>query len=332
MEIVLCVLVVLLIVLRAPRPNQSQLSTFELQRRVDANDDDARETWRKNDLYPYVRALQFVIDVVLLVYIAGLAIYMWGWGVGAIAAIFIGILYRRVATISAVRAPMQRIYNTHEERILRVTEALRGVLANIVESRESESLQVASREELKHVVDENARLLSATEKSLLHGALTYENELVRDVMTPRGVIHSVPNDELLGPLVLDDLHQSGHSHFPVRSGDVDHIVGVLHVQDLLTLQEKKSAKAEDVMDKRVYYIRDDQTLAHALQAFITTKRHLFIVINTYRETVGIITLEDVMEVLLGQKIVDQFDQHDDMRVVAERNLNRHNVPPRHVDV
>ena len=86
------------------------------------------------------------------------------------------------------------------------------------------------------------------------------------------------------------------------------------------------------MEKRVFYIREDQTLQHALNAFIRTHHHLFVVVNEYRETVGVLSLEDVMEALLGHEIVDEFDAHDDLRKVAERNPRKNNQPTGHTNV
>ncbi len=86
------------------------------------------------------------------------------------------------------------------------------------------------------------------------------------------------------------------------------------------------------MEKKVYYINQAQTLQHALAAFLSTQHHLFVVVNGYRETAGILTLEDCIEALLGRKIIDEFDTHDDLRVVASRNAKQHNNPPHATNV
>ena len=164
-------------------------------------------------------------------------------------------------------------------------------------------------------------------------ALSFKTKTVASIMTPRAVIDSVPKQELLGPLVLDDLHKTGHSRFPVIDDNLDHIVGILHIQDLLTLDGgKKTTTADKTMEARVYYIHQDQTLQQALSGFIRTHHHLFIVINEYRETVGVLTLEDVVEALLGRKIIDEFDSHQDLRQVAARNPQHNNTPVHHVEV
>jgi CBS domain containing-hemolysin-like protein len=192
--------------------------------------------------------------------------------------------------------------------------------------------QLDSREELLHLVNQSGNLLSSDEKKLIQHGLEFDSKTVEEVMTPRGVIDSISKKELLGPLVLDDLHKTGHSRFPVIDEDIDHVVGMLHIHDLFTLDTKRSTTAEKAMEARVFYIRQDQSLHHALAAFIRTHHHLFIVVNEYRETVGIVSLEDVTEALLGRKIIDEFDTHDDLRQVAMRNPRSNNDSAARQDV
>jgi CBS domain containing-hemolysin-like protein len=151
-------------------------------------------------------------------------------------------------------------------------------------------------------------------------------------MTPRSVVDTVAKGELLGPLTLDVLYKTGHSRLPVIDSDIDHVVGILYVQDLLVVGEKKTPTAAEAMDSKVFYIREDQTLQHALGAFLKTRHHLFVVVNEYRETVGVVSLEDVIEALIGTKINDEFDAHDDLRKVAERNPAANNQPKNRTDV
>jgi CBS domain containing-hemolysin-like protein len=106
----------------------------------------------------------------------------------------------------------------------------------------------------------------------------------------------------------------------------------LHLRDLLSLDVKRSTTAEKAMEKKVYYIHEKDTLEHALAAFLKTRHHLFIVINDQRETVGLVTLEDVLETLIGRRIVDEDDIHADLRAVAEREGRLNNQAPSHIDL
>ena len=182
----------------------------------------------------------------------------------------------------------------------------------------------------------NVRALTAigeSTKKLILSGLSFDGRSVHEIMTPKSVVDTIQNTEMLGPLVLDDLHKTGHSRFPVVDGDIDHVVGVLYVHDVLTLDtsKKHTSKVETAMSKKVYYIREDHSLGQALTAFLSTHHHLFIVINEFRETVGIVTLEDTLEALLGRRIIDEFDAHDDMRAVAARNAAKKSVHSRMLD-
>jgi magnesium and cobalt transporter len=189
-------------------------------------------------------------------------------------------------------------------------------------------LRVDSKDELEHLVAGSRHILSDSEIKLIIASLSFDDKLVREVMTPKSVVETIKRGEILGPLTLDDLHKTGHSRFPVIDEDIDHVVGILHIKSVLTLDtsKKHTSKVESAMSKDVHYIRDDHNLSQALSGFLSTHNHLFIVINEFRETVGIITLEDTLEVLLGRRIVDEFDAHDDMRAVAARQAASHRAP------
>ena len=152
-----------------------------------------------------------------------------------------------------------------------------------------------------------------------NGAVGYfAKKTVESIMVPRGAIKVLQKTDLVGPLMLDELHRTGHSRFLVLDGDIDHVVGVLHIRTMLELLDKKSQTAEKAMEKSVYYIHQGQTLGDALAAFLKTRHQLFVVVNDNRETTGLLTLEDVIEQMLGHEIVDAFDIHDDVHAVAGR--------------
>jgi CBS domain containing-hemolysin-like protein len=188
------------------------------------------------------------------------------------------------------------------------------------------SRSLDSREELERLVSESSGILTIEEKLIVEKGLSFGSKSIESIMIPRSIIDTIKKTEFLGPLTLDALHKTGHSRIPVIDGDIDHVIGVLYLRGLLSLDIKRSVTAEKAMEAKVYYIRQDQTLQHALDAFIRTHHHLFIVVNEFRETVGMLTLEDVVEELLGHKIIDEFDSHDDLRKVALRNPRHNNHP------
>jgi len=156
--------------------------------------------------------------------------------------------------------------------------------------------------------------ISEQELRIAFGALQFSDILIREVMIPRSVVVTVKSSDTIGPILLDELHKSGHSRFPVVNAENETIVGVLYMHDLVDVAH--GGRVSHHMSKKVFYVHEDFTLGHALQAFLKTKHHLFIVVNEFEEYTGIITIEDILEKILGVEIVDEFDRYDDLREVA----------------
>ena len=332
--ILLVIIFAKLVLIAAVRPVASELGIFELERRQAAGDMQAEAELRRERLLPDVLSLQRVLVSLLMVVFVVLSVVTFQWLFGIIISVVVALEYGAVARMPFVQRTADSLYQKYEAHILRFVEKFAGVFKFIrVATPEQPAQQVHSKQELSHLVEESVGVLSPDEKKLIVNGLKADSRLVKEVMTPRSVIDSISVSEHLGPLVLDDLHKTGHSRFPVINGDVDHVVGMLHIQDLLTIDAKrKSTSVERAMEPRVFYIKEDQTLQHALAAFIRTHHHLFVVVNEFRETVGLLSLEDVLEAILGRKITDEFDAHEDLRVVASRNPRGNNHPEKREDV
>lgn len=331
--IILLIVTAFLILVAAALPRRSVLSSYELQRRKAAGNTSAGEELHREVLLEDIVALKRVMEAVTLVLVVVIGTMAFDLLFGVLFGTFIALSYGRISRIDQVHDIANRLYEQVEPRFLRFVEHNPNVGRMIRSVTDDTPPGVpSSREEIEHLVTSSVGILSEDEKKLIVTSLHFEDKKVEEVMTPRGVIESIKGSELIGPLVLSELHKTGHSRFPVTDLDIDHVVGVLHIQDLLTLHHKDSKKASQLMDNHVFYINQDQTLKHALAAFIKTRRHLFIVVNGYRETAGILTLEDVIEALIGRKIVDEFDRHDDLRVVAERSAGSNNNPPHATNV
>jgi CBS domain containing-hemolysin-like protein len=322
-----------LVGLASIRPNRSTLTEFELRRRLDAKEEGSLLEWRRGELRAEIMTLRRLAISFTLVVASALLILNYGWDWGLLMAFIVTLSYNRIADFGLMRGIFQRAYNRYEEPFLRFVENWQGLIRPLSGYAERQvERKISSREELEYLFSQLSDILSADERRTLTAMLWFQDKIVKDHMTPRSAMEAVGAHELLGPLVLDNLHRTGHTHFPVFDGDIDHLVGILHIYSLFTLDNKKSLKVKDAMEPRVFYIHQDQPLTDALAACIKHRRHLLVVINEYRETVGVVTIEDAVEELIGRKIVDQFAEHDDLRKVAARNPRRNNTPPKAVDV
>lgn len=334
MVFVIVVIFALLLIVSGFEPKRSSLSHFELERRQKSGEPAAVTAAQREKLLVDIISIKHMLVALFLVLLTILSITWFGMGMGVLISLIIVVSYGAIARLKPVHRQSQRVYRHSEHMLLelikkypKVFRALRHPSMTL--NKES---YIESREELLHLISRSQRILTADEKSLMMHGLQFSSRKVSEIMRPRGKIDTIGAKELLGPLVLNDLHKTGHTRFPVVDKDIDHVIGVLHVRDLLSLDTKRSVTAEKAMEPRVFYIHQDQTLHHALMAFLRTYHHLFIVVNEDQETVGILSLEDTIEALIGRKIIDEFDAHSDITRVARRNRGNTNRPTNREDV
>jgi metal transporter CNNM len=182
-----------------------------------------------------------------------------------------------------------------------------------------ETPDIYSTDELMMILEEHEAskdsVIEADEMMIVKNALSFGDKLVGDVMTPKSVVKAISADQVFTLGVLKDLQESGHSRFPVYEGDISNVTGILYLRDLIS-KHGESLTAGQAADRNVNFVNEKQMLDHVLNGFLKTKKHLFIVINEFAETVGLITIEDILEEIIGREIVDEFDKFDDLREVA----------------
>lgn len=323
-----------LILVAAMRPTYSTYSMPELKRRAKQTVAGKRELERQIRLGD-VQTLLRIINALLLVATILLLVVTFGWLMGVIVAVILAAVYPALARVPVFAKPANGLYRKLEPSILRCVTWAEPVFSTLRDTpfySPDHYRRFDSREELAELIDNATNVLSTDERKLISTALVFRDKTVESVMTPRTVIDFIEKTEFLGPLVLHELSALGHSRLPVIDKDLNQVVGILHLRDLLSLGTKTSLTAEKAMEGKVYYIHEADSLEHALAAFLRTRRHLFIVINDERETVGLLTLEDVLEALIGRRIVDEDDLHDDLRAVAKREGKTNNATPGHVDL
>lgn len=327
------VLWIILGVLSALRFETSKnMSQYELTRLSNQGDKVAREILMRQMRIPELESLRMIVITIISTALVASSVFAFGLAGGVTIGALLLILAPLLVRVSLVRNLADRFRDFVWPYALKVTDWISPVL-KALRSRDvaAEKLRVYSQDELLDIVHRSPGVLSQAEMKRLDASLAFDGRVVSDIMTPKSQIVTADAHDTLGPLVMTELHKSGHSRYPVIDGDIDHIVGILYLKELIDLKsEHQTVRA--AMDTKVYYIREDQDLEHALHGFLRSHHHLFVVINEYRETVGLLSLEDVIETLIGSKIIDEFDQFDDLRAVAERNPRHNNHSARSRDV
>lgn len=171
------------------------------------------------------------------------------------------------------------------------------------------SVELATRKDLMEVLRDAAdkQLLDGDVLNIIFGALTVSDMHARDIMIPRSQLVTVSADVRLEEL-LPVIIESQHSRFPVVGEDLDDVKGILHAKDLLPLLLEDEWDSFDIRDciRPASVIPESKRLNVLLQEFRTTRNHMAVVVDEYGHVSGGITIEDVLEQIVG----DIEDEHD----------------------
>lgn len=133
--------------------------------------------------------------------------------------------------------------------------------------------------------------------SLAISALTFGDIAVKDLMMPKKSVRFVDGEETIGTILIDELHQSGHRHFPVYKDVKNNIVGILDLNDLV--EKRMSGKVAWAMSPEVIELDPSDSLQKVLQLFLRSKHQLYIVRGAGDKLVGVLGIDQVLAVLTG---------------------------------
>jgi CBS domain containing-hemolysin-like protein len=158
--------------------------------------------------------------------------------------------------------------------------------------------------------------LDKEEKSIIQNLLRLENLKVRDIMTPRSVIMMVDEERTMGE-IYEELSPMVFSRIPVYQEHPDNITGVILKDNILEnlAQDKHSVKASEIK-RDILFVEDSFTVAKLMDTLILNREHLAVVTDDFGSVVGLVTMEDLFETLLGLEIVDESDKVEDMQKLA----------------
>ena len=145
------------------------------------------------------------------------------------------------------------------------------------------------------------------EQKILEGIVNFGNTETVQIMKPRIDIFAIADDEEY-PVVLEKILENGYSRNPVYKENIDNIIGVLYAKDLLAHLNKTNFKWQSLL-REAFFVPENKKLDDLLDDFRARKNHLAIVVDEYGGTSGLVTLEDVIEEIVGD-INDEFDDDD----------------------
>ena len=263
--------------------------------------------------------------------IGGLAIELFGQtALGIISALMtfgilifsevipknLGVAYRRVLAVHIV-VPLIWMRNALRPVTYLCNALVRMVISNPPEAADSD-------EEIILLAERGAQdgSLSASESSIIANALSLDDVRVSEIMTPRTVMTALKRTDTVGE-VFERYPNIPFARIPVFHQNLDNIVGLVRRRDLLKAvanDQETDLIAAHMQD--MHFIPETATAAQALQLFLKTHQQLLLVVDEFGSTAGVITMEDVMEHLIGKEIFEKDDIAVDMRELARSRIKQ----------
>lgn len=174
------------------------------------------------------------------------------------------------------------------------------------------------KSDIQKVIDESEEqgLIDEDEGDMIEGIFDLKQTVAREVMIPRTHIVAVPHD-CSREQVLTTIIQSGHSRIPVYKGNLDHIVGIIYAKDLLPLWLNNEERFDaQELARSPYFVPETVRIKDLLNELRNKKSHLAVIVDEYGGTSGIVTIEDIIEEIIGE-IQDEYDAEEDFFIPQE---------------
>ena len=226
-----------------------------------------------------------------------------------------------IRTISVITAPFVKF--------LTATTNMISKLFGVGENEE----EIVTEEEIKMMVDQGEEngTIEEDEKELINNVFEFNDITVSEIMTHRTDIFAVDIDmnqeELLQEIIKDECR---HSRIPVYDETIDEIKGVLYVKDIIKNMNKKSFKIKSIM-KEAYFVSQNKLINELFKELQKNKKHIAIIVDEYGGTAGIITMEDILEEIVGDiydeydEIEEEYEKIDDMTFILSGSMTIYDV-------
>jgi len=184
--------------------------------------------------------------------------------------------------------------------------------------------QKVSRQEVVAMAEmgEDEGSIREKESDIIENLFNLNDVVAEDVMTPRSVVFALQKDSTVGDVVGEHT-PIAFSRIPIFDKDMDDILGFIHRYDLVNKQAEDQfhIKMKDILEP-IHTVKQEDSIASILDEFVRRRQQIFMVIDEFGTTTGLITLEDAIETLLGVEIVDEHDSVVDMRKLATEKFRR----------
>ncbi len=175
-----------------------------------------------------------------------------------------------------------------------------------------------STEELRTLVNESGAVLQQRNQSMLLGVLELDEVTVNDIMIPRNEVIGIDMDNDL-EVIIDQLSNTAHTRLPVYRGELNKVVGILHMRNLAQVFRQESVTKAAILQviHEPYFVPESTPLQTQLLNFQQESRRIALVVDEYGDIQGVVTLEDILEEIVGEMSLNGKDDNQDIYPQAD---------------
>jgi CBS domain containing-hemolysin-like protein len=167
---------------------------------------------------------------------------------------------------------------------------------------------------------EDEGVIDEKESDVIENILNLNNIKVNEVLTPRSVVFAIDESMTIKEVMQNQDAIFKFSRIPVYNGSIEDVTGIVLTKKIFQQSLLDDSVTLSSIKKKIFSINENIPVSKALDMFISKKDHMFLVIDNYDQTDGILTLEDCVETILGVEIMDESDTTEDMRELAKRKM------------
>ncbi len=169
-------------------------------------------------------------------------------------------------------------------------------------------------------LSEDEGVINEQESDVIENVLQLDEIKIIDILTPRSVVFALEEGRRISDIVEKEDAIFRFSRVPLYKGNIDNITGIVLTKKIFQQALKDDKASVKIIKKELFQVNENITVSKALDLFIKRKEHMFLVVDSYDQTEGIVTLEDCIETLLGIEIMDESDDVEDMRMHAKLQM------------
>ena len=172
------------------------------------------------------------------------------------------------------------------------------------------------------LLSEDDGVIDEKESDFIENILKLDEIKIGDVLTPRSVVFALDEKRTLKDIIATEEEIFNFSRVPVFHDSIEEVKGIVLTKKIFQQAIKDDTVTLESIKKEIFSINENIPISKALDLFITKKDHMFLVMDNYDQTEGIITLEDCVETILGVEIMDESDSTEDMRELAKIKMKQ----------